>query len=56
MGNQCKMERNLKGCDMWKFKTMKSIHDVQFWVFHFPRQKICAHRGGRIKLEKMVIA
>ena len=50
MGNQDKTERNLKVCDMWK-----STHDVQFWVFHFPRQKICAHRCGRIKLEKMVI-
>ena len=27
-----------------KFKTMKSIHDMQFWVFHFPKQKICAQR------------
>ena len=27
-----------------KFKTMKSIHDMQFWVFDFPKQKICAQR------------
>ena len=30
-GNQGKMERNSKV--LWKFKTMKIIHDMQFWVF-----------------------
>ena len=49
MGNQDKMERNRK------VKTMKSIHDMQFWVFYFPKQKICAQRCGRINLERMAI-
>ena len=34
---------------------MKSIHDMQFWVFYFPKQKICAQRCGRINLERMAI-
>ena len=38
-----------------KFKTMKSIHDMQFWVFYFPKRKICAQRWGRINLERMAI-
>ena len=35
MGNQGKMERNSKV--LWKFKTMKRIHDMQFWVFLFSK-------------------
>ena len=35
MGNQGKMERNSKVCK--KFQTMKSIHDMQFWVFLFSK-------------------
>ena len=28
---------------VWKFETMKSIHDVQFcFFFYFPKQKICS--------------
>ena len=34
---------------------MKSIHDMQVWVFYFPKQKICAQRCGRISLERMAI-
>ena len=37
MGNQGKMERNSNVCK--KFKTMKSIHDMQFWVFYFFKTK-----------------
>ena len=33
MGNQGKMERN------WKFKTMQSIHDMQFLVFYFTKKE-----------------
>ena len=40
MGNQGKMER---------------IHDMQFWVFYFPKQKICAQRCSKINLERMAI-
>ena len=36
-----------------KFETMKCIHDMQFWVFYCPKQKICAQRCGRINLERM---
>ena len=33
---------------------MKSIHDMQFWAFLFPRtEEICAERCDRIKLERM---
>ena len=32
---------------------MKSVHNMQFWVFCFPKQKICAQRCGRINLERM---
>ena len=32
-----------------------SIHDVQFRVFYFPKQKICAQMCGRINLERMAI-
>ena len=42
-----------------KFKTMKSFHDMQFWVFYFPKQKIYAQRCGKINsavnLERMAI-
>ena len=51
MGNQGKMgeiQRFVR-----KFKTMKSVHNMQFWVFCFPKQKICAQRCGRINLERM---
>ena len=34
---------------------MKSIHDIQFWVFYFPKQKVCTQRCGRINLERMAI-
>ena len=53
MGNQSKAQRNSKVCK--KFKTIKGIHDMQFWVFYFPKQKICAQRCGRINLERMAI-
>ena len=38
---------------LWKFKMMKSVHNMQFWFF--PNQKICAQSCGRIKLERMAI-
>ena len=53
MGDQGKMKRNSRF--VRKFKTMKSIHDVQFWVFHFLKQEICAQGCGRINLERMAI-
>ena len=34
---------------------MKSIHDMQFWVFYFPKQKICTQWCGRINLERMAV-
>ena len=34
---------------------MKSIRDMQFWVFYFLKQKICAQRCGRINFERMAI-
>ena len=34
---------------------MKSTHDMQFGVFYFPKQKICAQRCGRTNLERMAI-
>ena len=37
------------------FKTMKSFHDMQFWVFYLPKQKICPQRCGSINLERMAI-
>ena len=49
MGNHGKMERNRK------FKTMKSIHEMQFWVFYFPTQKIYHERCVRMYLERMAI-
>ena len=41
----------------WKFKTMKSIHDMEFFIifFIFPKQKICAQKCGRRKVERMAI-
>ena len=33
-----------------KFET---IRDVQFWVFDFAKQRICAQSCGRIHLERM---
>ena len=53
MGNRGKMERNSKVAR--KFKAIKSIHDTQFWVFYFPKQKICAQRYGRMNLERVAI-
>ena len=53
MGNQGKDERNSKVCK--KLKTMISIHDRQFWVFYFSKQKMGAQRCGRINLERMAI-
>ena len=38
-----------------KFKMMKSIHDMQFWVFYFPKKKICTQGCGKINLERMAI-
>ena len=38
-----------------KFKRMKSIHDMQFWVFYFTKDKISAQRCGGINLERMAI-
>ena len=38
-----------------KFRTMKSIHDMQFWVFYFPKKNICTQGCGRIYLERMDI-
>ena len=46
------MERNSKVCV--EFKTMKSIHDMQFFLFYFPKQKIGAQRCGSIKLERLL--
>ena len=34
---------------------MKSIHDMQFWVFYFTKDKISAQRCGGINLERMAI-
>ena len=34
---------------------MKSIRDMQFWVFYFPKRKICAQRCSGINLERMAI-
>ena len=34
---------------------MKSIRDMEFWVFYFPEQKIRAQRCDRISLEGMAI-
>ena len=34
---------------------MKSIHDMQFSAFYFPKQKICAQRCGRINLDRITI-
>ena len=54
MGNQGKMERNSKVCV--EFKTMKSTVFMicNFVLFYFPKQKICAKRCGRIKLERLL--
>ena len=38
MGNQGKMERN--SGFVWKFERMKSIHDMQCWVFSFMNSKV----------------
>ena len=34
---------------------MKSIHDMQFWAFYSPKQKMYAQKCGRISLERMAI-
>ena len=47
------MERNSKVCK--EVQNDESIHDMQFWAFYFPKQKICAQRCGRISLERMAI-
>ena len=47
------MERNSRFA--WKFKTMKSIHDMQFWVFCFPNRRYALKGAGRIKLQSMAI-
>ena len=46
MCNQGEMERNSK---------VSTIHEMQFWVFYFLKQKICAQRFGRINLEGIAI-
>ena len=46
MCNQGEMERNSK---------VSTIHEMQFWVFYFLKQKICAQRFGRINLERISI-
>ena len=38
-----------------KFQKMKCIHDKQFWVFYFPKQKICNQKCGKLDLERMAI-
>ena len=46
MCNQGEMERNSK---------VSSIHEMQFWVYYFLKQRICAQRFGGINLERIAI-
>ena len=38
-----------------KFKKMKSIHDMQFWVFCFRKQKIGPQRCSRMAVVEIIL-
>ena len=53
MGNQGKMERNSKVCV--EFKTMKSIHDMQFCSFLFPKTEDMCSKVRQNKVGEAIV-